>query len=161
MGDMSDLPNFHRSLLRRMGGARVVGAVLFLILSAIAWGFAEGLGQGLSVRFKGGDMPATIGAPYTLTAVVKNDEEKSVRVDLQAVMYARGGNCVDPGKHLTMSHPIVVNVPPNGSATTLLNFDQVTAPCAMSVGVKAFVNGEIDRKRFSITQDSGLSLKIL
>ena len=161
MGDMSDLPNFKRSWLRRLGILRVTVVAAAVILAALAIGFSDAVvGQGLSLKFPKAE-PAMIGAPYTLHAVIKNEEEQTVRLEVQGVLYAATSACVEMGKHLTMSNPILINVAPNATVTALLNFDAVNAPCEMAAGVKAFVNGEVDSKRFSTTQDAGISIQIL
>ncbi len=160
MGDMSDLPNFKHSWVRRVGLVRLAVVVIVVLTAAIAFGFAQVIpGQNLSLRLVANDRAAQIGSPYTVQAIVKNDDSQTARVEVQGVLYAAASSCLEHGKHLTMSTPVTLNVGPNATVSTELHFD-VAAPCDMSAGLKAFVNGSIDGKRFSATLDSALLIEI-
>jgi hypothetical protein len=160
MGDMSDLPNFKRSWIRRVGIVRLAVVVMVIVTAAIAFGSAQTIpGQNLSLRLVANDAPAQIGSPYTVQAIVKNDDAQTARLEVQGVLYAAASSCLEHGKHLTMSTPVTLNVGPNATVTTELRFD-VAAPCNMSAGLKAFVNGSIDSKRFSVTLDTPLLITI-
>jgi len=162
MGDMSDLPNFKRNWVRRIGLLRVATVAVVVVLAAIAFGFSE-MNEALSLSFTGTPGPALIGAPYTVQVTLKNDEsEKSMIVTLQAVIVSGPNKCISAQKNLTMSHPITVNVPPSSTVSTTLNFDSINAPCEMlAAGVKAFMKCKIGDKESSTTLDTGLSLQIL
>ena len=161
MGDLCDTPIFKRSLLKKLGGLKVVVIALVLILASMAWAFSEeGLGAHLLLKFNSQLTSISRGDPYTLTASLKNEAEKTMDVEIQAVLYAKESTCVEPGKHLGFSNSIKVRIVPNGTTSNDLNFDSVSVPCEMSLGIKTFVNGAVDGKRFPLTQETNLSLHV-
>ena len=163
MGDMSDLPNFKHGWFWHLGRMRIVVVAVAVLMAAIAIGFSNlTVGENLFLKFSANGGPAMIGAPYTVEVAVKNSGPQTAKMELQGVLYALSDKaCVEKGKHLTMSNPVTINVGPDATANVTLPF-VVQSPCEMpKAGIKAFINGEVDSKRFSATQDAGLSIEIL
>ncbi|MCG3205020.1 MAG: hypothetical protein KCHDKBKB_01737 [Elusimicrobia bacterium] len=162
MGDMCDIPNFHRNWFQRLGLFKIILGALGILLAALVWSFSEEpIDSGLSLSLDPQNRPVMIGSPYSVKAVLKNEADQTMSVELQVVLYSKESTCMEKGKNLKFSHLLKLRIAPNDSVTTNLNFDNIVVPCEMSAGLKAFVNGEIDGKRFPLTQDTDLSIEIL
>ncbi len=161
MGDMSDLPNLHRTWIKRLCVTRLIAVAIGIIIAAAVFGFSAENQPNISITIKPSAAPAMTGAPYTLEAVIKNDNEKTVDAQIQVAMYALESACMEKGKRISFSNPVSLKVSPNGMATAILNFDSVSATCEMPAGVQIFFDGKMDRDRFSIQQDGNISIRIL
>lgn len=163
MGDMSDLPNFKRSWIRRVGWMRLILVVVGVLTAALVWVRGEELPSDIKLELHvlTSSDHLLIGQPIDYSLRISNDGAQTALFDVQAAIQLIEGSCLQTGQNSKkiFSLPHKISVGPNSNATVNGTLEPIL-PCDGKARVGTIGVLKIDTNSMSF-EHPGPSFEVL